>query len=519
MSSRETIVSASPGDSKHWWLCLAIAIAVTIAINPIGFMGGGWDDWHYLDAARCWREYGPCLAHNHWQGRWPVIAPLAAVTALLGESRLTVGLAPLAFSIACLILIARLGNRLAGRPAGFVAALLFLTVPAFSIQLLDPTVEAVELGFCLAGLTALLNWRERPGLVWPLVTGLMFGLAFQVRETAAVAIMFAAGTTLAYRTSLRWPQAAAAMAGLLAPLIVEFVVMWLVTGDPLWRRRLALAHAQIPSTELLGPVDPRHSPLFNPAYIANWRREPGVHIHWLVDGYANLFANAKAGILLGLVPMLLLVYRRAFEQRFRVMAWYVYATALAYMAVLIYALAIDPKARMMFLPLAALALVLGAILVRLAAVGRRAMVAVVVLSEASTGLFILFIHHHVYPLEKPAAEWIAQAPGQIEATENTRRHLALVPSVNQISDPSGTRPLLMIKSDVNCNMWIDRAQEGQRLALVAHVPMSRGRLLNPRLTGELCLFKVQIGMTANELNSAAMRADWYAQEAAKAAAN
>ena len=502
MSSRETIVSASPGDSKHWWLCLAIAIAVTIAINPIGFMGGGWDDWHYLDAARCWREYGPCLPHNHWQARWPVIAPLAAVTALLGESRLTVGLAPLAFSIACLILIARLGNRLAGRPAGFVAALLFLTVPAFSIQLLDPTVEAVELGFCLAGLTALLNWRERPGLVWPLVTGLMFGLAFQVRETAAVAIMFTAGATLAYRTSLRWPQAAAAMAGLLAPLIVEFVVMWLVTGDPLWRRRLALAHAQIPSTELLGPVDPRHSPLFNPAYIANWRREPGVHIHWLVDGYANLFANAKAGILLGLVPMLLLVYRRAFEQRFRVMAWYVYATALAYMAVLIYALAIDPKARMMFLPLAALALVLGAILVRLAAVGRRAMVAVVVLAEAGTGLFILFIHQHVYPLEPAAAAWIAGAPGQIEVDQNTRRHLALVPAVEALPGPSGTRPYFLVKSDVNCSVWVGRADEEARLKLVRHVPMSRGRRLDPRLSGELCLFRLTAPMSGAELSAA-----------------
>jgi hypothetical protein len=199
------------------------------------------------------------------------------------------------------------------------------------------------------------------------------------------------------------------------------------------------------------------------------------------------------------------------------MAWYVYATALAYMAVLIYALAIDPKARMMFLPLAALALVLGAILVRLAAVGRRAMVAVVVLSEAGTGLFILFIHQHVYALEPAAVAWIADVPGQIEVDQNTRRHLALVPAVEALPGLSGTRRYFLVKSDVNCSVWVGRADEEARLKLVRHVPMSRGRLLDPRLSGELCLFRLTAPISGAELGAAAVRADWYKQEAVEAA--
>lgn len=189
-----------------YWALIAVTISIVLAINPVGFIGGGSDDWRYLEAARCWRLHGPCLPHNHWEGRWPLIAPIAAITGLLGETRLTVGLAPLLAGTTCLILITNIGDRLAGRPAGLVAALLFLTVPAFSVQLLDPTVEATELAFCLAGLTAMLCWRENPGTTWPFVVGTMFGLAFQTRETAAVAILFAGGAVLAHWRLVRWPQ-------------------------------------------------------------------------------------------------------------------------------------------------------------------------------------------------------------------------------------------------------------------------------------------------------------------------
>ena len=67
------------------WLILGLAFVGIVSINPIGFIGGGWDDWQYLDAARCWRAHGPCLPHNHWQGRWPVIAPIALSTGLLAK--------------------------------------------------------------------------------------------------------------------------------------------------------------------------------------------------------------------------------------------------------------------------------------------------------------------------------------------------------------------------------------------------------------------------------------------------
>ena len=74
-----------------WLVALVISLALILIINPVGFLGGGLDDWHYLNAARCWAAHGPCLPQDHWQGRWPVVAPIGASIFLLGENRFSVG--------------------------------------------------------------------------------------------------------------------------------------------------------------------------------------------------------------------------------------------------------------------------------------------------------------------------------------------------------------------------------------------------------------------------------------------
>ena len=495
------------------WFILALLFVGTVAINPIGFMGGGWDDWQYLDAARCWREYGPCLPHNHWQGRWPVIAPIALLTSLFGESRLSVGLAPLIASLWCLILLVFIGNRIFRPPVGFFAAGLLLCTSAFAIQILDPAVEATELALVLGGVMALLQWRRSKSPIWPALAGLCFGLAFQVRETAVVAALFAA-MYVASRHCVARPHVKLLAAAIFAlPFLVEALSFFVMTGDPLYRRRLSLNHARIQSSELLGPVDYNHSALFNPNYIANWRREPGIHVHWSIDGLLNLFVNAKGGLALMLIPALVLTYRRTLAPGVIKAIAVLYGISLLYICVVIYALALDPKARMMFVPIAGLSLALALLLVSLIDTKHRLVAGVSAGAAIGVGFFILFIHPRVFPIEKPAAAWIAAAPGQVEIDENTRRHLALVPDAQQLPPLAGKRPMFLVKVDVRCEVWAVRSRLDDDVMLIHRQVMSRASMFDDRWSGELCLFRLARPITRQRLVDGVAEADWYKSDA------
>ena len=128
---------------------LALVIAAVVAVMlvaPIGYLGGGNDDTHYLLAARCWAAHGACLPHDHWSSRWPLVAPLALVTRLLGESRATVGLVPLAYWAAGIGLLGWLGRLWFDRATGLVAALLLGALPIYTAAALQPWIDSVEQG-------------------------------------------------------------------------------------------------------------------------------------------------------------------------------------------------------------------------------------------------------------------------------------------------------------------------------------------------------------------------------------
>ena len=487
------------GSDWQWGALVGATFIALLLVNPLGYIGGGWDDWQYLQASRCWVEHGPCLPRTHWEGRWPVFVPIAAIVGLFGESRTTVGLWPLTASIAAIALLILVGNRLVGRPVGWLAGLLLLVTPAFSIQILDPSVEAIELAFILGGVLSILVWLERRRASLALLAGLSFGLAFQVRETSLIAVALA-GIFVATRRP-RAIDIAAALAGFLSPLAIELIVYGMATGDPLFRRHLSLAHTQIPSSELLGPVD-KGSPFFNRAYIANWRHEPGIHLHWLIDGFANLFVNAKAGLSLALVPLLLLVSGKRIAPDERRMVWRLYGVAILYAAILIYVFAVDPKARVMFVPLTATSVCLALVIVRLVESGRTLLPVVAVGAHALVGLTILLIHQRTDIIELPAARWIAQFPGEIEIDPNTRRHLALVPGVKALGELESERGYLLYNSLAPCAQWLATSGLRTSMQVSAQVPISRLALIAPTKTGWLCLFKYHHAVGATDVRHA-----------------
>lgn len=484
----------------HWWLLLAAVFLLLLLINPNGFIGGGQDDWQYLNAARCWREFGPCLPHDHWQGRWPVVAPIAAFTEILGESRLSVSIAPFLASVLSIVLLAVIGNRLFNPPIGWIAALLFLTIAAFTFQLTQPSVEATELAFILAGFFAVLNWRLRCQRRWAFAAGLAFSLAFQVRETAAIAAVFALAYVLAREPRPKVADVLWASAGFAIPIAIELVVFALSTGDPFWRRQLSIVHTRVPSSELLGDVDQSDPPFFNKDYIANWRMQPGLRIHWSVDGIANLLVNAFAGLSLVAVPLVAAFSRSAISMGVRRAAMILWLTALLYIGVLIYAFAIDPKPRVMLVPLLMTTVALALLTWHLHEHGRPAIARSIWLAAIILVLPFHIAHQRTDLVEGPAAKWLREHSGEVEIDGNTRRHLALVPAAQGLPDLNADKPYLLYMSVVDCPRWIasDAVPSGT-FEIVERASVSTLAPLDSRLSAELCLLRYKRHVPGNEI--------------------
>lgn len=472
----------------RWWTALALAFALMLVVNPAGFLGGGLDDWQYLNAALCWVQSGPCLPHDHWQGRWPVIGPLAALIAVGGESRLAVSVAPFLENAAALSLYAMIANRLCGKPVGFVAALLFLAIPSFSFQLTEPSVEPVELLFIFAGTLATIEWQSSHKPTYAFLAGLMFSLAVQVRETAIIAAAFVAVWVFVRRDRPALNHLLWAALGFAVPLLLEFIIYWGSTGDPFWRRRLSMAHTRIVSSELLGPVDSTHLPFFNKAYIANWRMQPGLHLHWAVDGFINLFVNATAGLSLVLTPLLLLTYNRIIPRPERRAALGLWLIGLLYCAVLVYAFAVDPKPRMMLVALSLTTAALALVTIRLFRCGKVAIVATVGVVTAAIGLGMQYSRPSGERMERVARQWIADHPDQIETDINTHRNLALLPEARALPSVLADRPYYMTTANRGCDYFLQRTRLQDVLAVdgsAASSPM--GNYFKRR--AEICLFR------------------------------
>jgi hypothetical protein len=480
-------LDTSASRDRALWIVLIGSFAMIMLINPAGFIGGGNDDWQYLNAARCLREHGFCLPQDHWQARWPVIVPIALFTEMLGESRLSVSIAPTLASFLSLVLLALIGNRLFHKPVGWIAALLLLLTPAFAVQLSEPSVEATELCLIFAGFLSVLFWHERPRFPLAFAAGLLFSLAIQVRETALVAAPFAFAYLCFARPRPKLSDLLLASAGFALPFLVEFAWFAFSTGDPFYRLKLSIHHTQIWSSELRGPIDRSHPPFFNKAYIANWNLQPGIHVHWAIDGLLNLVVNGVAGISIPFVALLLVFGHHKLESSVFRPALILWLTAITYAAILIYAFAVDPKPRMMLVPVTLTSLALALTTLRIRQAGYSLVAYSIWLAAAIVGMTLQFGHERAPMTENAARKWIAQNPGQIEIESSTRKYLALVPAAQSLPSLRADRPLLLLASGMSCAEWIKETDFPGVFTVVA---TARSTLVHlPHAGGELCLLR------------------------------
>ncbi len=428
---------SAPFD-RRWGLVLCIAIALAaLLINPIGYVGGHNDDWRYLQAARCWLSNNdPCIPTNHWATRWPTLAALAGAIRILGESRTSVGLAMLPWWIAAIALAGWLGRLWIDRTAGLVAAAVLAATPVVTQSALQPNADLVELAMQLAALVAATIAYRGQSRGAALTAGLFAALAVQSRDTS---LLPCAAAALAWLTLKRGPRRILwwTLAGFAAAVAAEQIIYAVATGDPLFRYRLALAHGTIPTDELPVNFDLEQSPLLNPAYIANWRREMGLHWWWPLDPWLNLIASPRIGFSLIGAALLGIVHWRMLTPAIRGRLRAAGVLTMLVVMLLIYGLAIDPKPRMMMMLAAFSSLVIGASL-SAAIRTRRAMVpGAVVILMIGLGLLTLARISNTHTFEALAGRWIAEHQEAISIDPNSRSTLALVAGTSTLpSTPS-----------------------------------------------------------------------------------
>jgi 4-amino-4-deoxy-L-arabinose transferase-like glycosyltransferase len=408
----------------------------------------------------------------------------------LGETRTTIALAPFVYACASLALMVMIGNRLFGRPSGYIAAAALALTPTYAIQTLEPAADGIELAWLLASFAAALLAYDKRSRRWAVASGIALGIAAQTRDTSLAMFPIAVAAIFLLprdrRSSMLW-----LVPGMVLPMALEALTYWIVAGDPLWRFRLSLGHTHITSAELPEGFDTSQSPLFNPHYIAAWKREAGINWFWPIDPWLNLLAGFRVGLNLAAAMLLALLFTRRFlDPKSRRLLALIIDAALLYSCVLIYALAIDPKARMFFVLAAASSLAIGALTSRAwRGDGRLGVVAIaaVIIPFAS---LIVAIQAQSRSSERAAAAWMRQFPGQIEVDPSSRNYLLLVNGLDRLPDRGSGKPLLIAKAPNYCDDFVrpDPLQPAKGI-VVAQRQMGGIKSVNRLTISEMCLVR------------------------------
>lgn len=431
---------SAPSAARHWGLSAfrllalpLLALIILKLISPIGYVGGGSDDWHYLQAARCTAEHGLCLPQSHWWVRFPLVAPMGLSLALLGETRFAILLVPLIYAIAAIILFTLNVARAFGRLPAIVAGCVLVATPVFTKSILQPNVDLVEFTWLMAAILALQSAVSRNSQGLALIAGMFLAITIMSRPSAlAILPILTLGFVIAPAEVRK--LALPVGIGIAALLSLETVLYWTTTGNPLFGWMLSLHHTRIPSSELATSVDTLKSPLFNPAYIAGWKPSMGIHVHWTIDPVLNILANPQIGgtLMIGIILTAAnykAVGRGEYGGR---MPLYLAGAATLYFAILTYGLAIDPKPRMFVPVVAAAAILVGLSSVSLWKARNRLIIGLFMTILAFRSLIYAFETADLRKPEALARQWAISEPSGLAILDMPHRLMTQSPEIRRL---------------------------------------------------------------------------------------
>jgi len=224
-----------------WWALLGAALTALLALQLFYWTGSiASDDLSYLRAGLDPFQYGHVAGAQQVFARVMMWLPLRISVELLGNR--WQALLPWALFSAnlTLLLVGLCAWRWWGRTAALVAVLSLGLVPQYvtvaSVALPDTVGAMFGIGGLLLIVPTLVEPNGRPAWRRCLLGGLLIGLGYSAKETSALLYPSLALFVLLWRRRSRkaWYGLFAVAAGALLYLAGETLVLWAITGDPLF---------------------------------------------------------------------------------------------------------------------------------------------------------------------------------------------------------------------------------------------------------------------------------------------
>ncbi|GAA0527947.1 4-amino-4-deoxy-L-arabinose transferase-like glycosyltransferase [Rhizomicrobium palustre] len=240
---------AVPVRHSNGWLWLAFLLAAgLIAGNFVVYDGA--DDRSYVLGAEAWLKHFPALGSDHWATRHTVVLPVAFCLWLFGRQEWVLPLSSLAFFAGFLWLNFHFAAKYLGKRPAAVLAMLIASTPVFVVQASYINNDIVEVFFASASFWLFVAGSEQSRKRLLFASGIAAGLAFLTRETSAVLILFYGVCFLLDPRPKRRAYLFLAL-GFAAPILLEMVFFWVMSGNFLYRWRLDAGHDQVSRLEEL----------------------------------------------------------------------------------------------------------------------------------------------------------------------------------------------------------------------------------------------------------------------------
>lgn len=244
-------------NRTHAFAIALIAVLLYLSSAAITWRGiGDWDATYYITAAFQWYENGAQLGENHWHLRHPMVLPIAGSFAVLSPSELAATLPNLIYAIALIVVSALWGARFLGLGVGACFALLVATSPSLVLQPLEIEVRGPELFFSVTALWLLTTALDHhDGAKRLFLAGLFAGAAWLCREVAGYLLpTFVLAALLFATKSQRLSAAVIPAVSFGIVILAEITLYWFASGDPLYRYRIDLGHADNRSGTEFAPL-------------------------------------------------------------------------------------------------------------------------------------------------------------------------------------------------------------------------------------------------------------------------